>query len=130
MEKRCIHAAAAPPALGPYSHAVAAGPLLFLSGQGPMNPDGSGVQRGTLEQEIRLTFSNIQAVLEAAGSSLEDVVKVTVYLKDMEQFAAFNEVYKHYFPENCPARTTIQAGRLPLDIQIEVDVIALAPERA
>lgn len=127
MEKKCIAAPEAPPALGPYSHAVAAGELIFLSGQGPFNPDGSGVTRGSLEEETRLTFSNIQAVLQAAGSSLADVVKVTVYLKDMDQFASFNALYKEYFPENCPARTCIQAGRLPLDIQVEIDVVALAP---
>ncbi len=127
MKKQCVFAAGAPPALGPYSHAVAAGNLLFLSGQGPMKTDGSGVLRGTLEEETRLTFSNIQAVLKAADLGLEDVVKVTVFLKDMDQFGAFNQIYKEYFPENCPARTCIQAGRLPLDIQVEIEVVALIP---
>lgn len=127
MEKQCISAPEAPPALGPYSHAVSTGNLVFLSGQGPFKADGSGVQRGTLEEETRLTFSNIQAVLKAAGSSLEHVVKVTVFLKDMEQFGAFNELYREYFPQNCPARTCIQAGRLPLDIQIEIEVVAVLP---
>lgn len=127
MEKKCIFAPEAPPALGPYSHAVAAGNLVFLSGQGPFKTDGSGALRGTLEEETRLTFSNIQAVLKAAGSSLEHVVKTTVYLKDMEQFGAFNQLYKEYFPQNCPARTCIQAGRLPLDIQVEIDVVAIIP---
>jgi 2-iminobutanoate/2-iminopropanoate deaminase len=127
MKKQCIFASEAPPALGPYSHAVAAGNLLFLSGQGPMKTDGTGVLRGTLEEETRLTFSNIQAVLKAANLGLEDVVKVTVFLKDMDQFGAFNQIYKEYFPENCPARTCIQAGRLPLDIQVEIEVVALIP---
>ena len=128
MEKKCIFAPDAPPALGPYSHAVVAGNLVFLSGQGPFRPDGSGVFRGTLEEETRLTFSNIEAVLKAAGASLEHVVKVAVFLKDMEQFGAFNEIYKTYFPQHCPARTCIQAGRLPHDIQVEIEVVALVPE--
>jgi 2-iminobutanoate/2-iminopropanoate deaminase len=92
-----------------------------------MKTDGTGVLRGTLEEETRLTFSNIQAVLKAANLGLEDVVKVTVFLKDMDQFGAFNQIYKEYFPENCPARTCIQAGRLPLDIQVEIEVVALIP---
>lgn len=127
MEKRCIIAKNAPPAVGPYSHALAAGNLLFLSGQGAMAPDGSGLQRGDIESETRQTLDNIKAVLTDAGSSLAQVVKMTVYLKDMENFAAMNAVYKEYFPENPPARTCIQAGRLPLDFQVEMDAIAMLP---
>jgi 2-iminobutanoate/2-iminopropanoate deaminase len=127
MEKRCISAKNAPPAVGPYSHAVAAGGFLFLSGQGAMAPDGSGLQRGDIESETRRTLENIKAVLNDAGSSLAQVVKMTVYLKDMENFAAMNAVYKEYFPENPPARTCIQAGRLPLDFQVEMDAIAMLP---
>lgn len=127
MEKTCITAKNAPPAAGPYSHAVAAGNLLFLSGQGAMAPDGSGIQRGTIESETRQTLENIKAVLEDAGSSLAQVLKMTVYLKDMENFAAMNAIYKEYFPENPPARTCIQAGRLPLDFQVEMDAIAILP---
>lgn len=127
MEKTCIFAPAAPPAVGPYSHAVQAGDFIFLSGQGPLAPDGSGVKHGTIEEETRLTIANIRAVLEATGTDLAHVVKVNVYLADMKNFAAFNEVYKDYFPGNQPARTTIQAGRLPGDIQIEIDAIAVKP---
>lgn len=125
MEKECIFAKNGPPAAGPYSHAVAAGPFLYVSGQGPMRPDGSGVLRGSLEEEARQTFENLKAVLEDAGSSLDRVVKVNVYLADMEMFARFNAVYKEYFTANYPARTCIQAGGLPLDIQVEIEAVAL-----
>jgi len=127
MEKRCIIAPNGPPAQGPYSHAVAAGNLLYVSGQGPVAPDGSGVQRGTIEEEARLTLSNLKAILEDAGSGLEHVVKVNAYLANMDDFAAFNEVYKEFFRSDFPARTCIQAGRLPFDIQVEVEAIAILP---
>ncbi len=127
MEKRCVFAPNGPPAQGPYSHAVAAGNLLFVSGQGPVAPDGSGIRTGTFEDEVRLTLSNLKAVLEDAGSSLERVVKVNVYLSDIEDFAAFNEIYEEFFAADFPARTCIQAGRLPFDIQVEVEAVALLP---
>lgn len=127
MKKRCITADGAPPALGPYSHAVVAGDFLYLSGQGPLAPDGSGLVRGTIQEETHLTFSNIQTVLKAAGTSLENVVKVLVFLQDMDNFSAFNSVYKEYFPENPPARSCVQAARLPGDMQVEIEVIALLP---
>ncbi|NIA15200.1 MAG: reactive intermediate/imine deaminase [Nitrospiraceae bacterium] len=127
MEKQCVFAPNGPPAQGPYSHAVAAGNLLFVSGQGPVAPDGSGLQRGTFEDEARLTLSNLKAVVEDGGSGLAQVVKVNVYLADIEKFGDFNEIYKEFFPSDCPARTCIQAGRLPFDIQVEVEAIALLP---
>jgi len=128
MAKRCITAKNAPPAMGPYSHGVAAGNLLFLSGQVPLAADGSGPQHGTIDEEARLVLSNVKAILEESGSSMDQVVKVTAYLSDMNDFGSFNTVYAEFFPDNCPARTCIQAGRLPLDFKVEVEVIALLPE--
>jgi 2-iminobutanoate/2-iminopropanoate deaminase len=127
MGKRCVFAPNGPPAQGPYSHAVAVGNLLFVSGQGPVAPDGSGLRKGTIEDEARLTLSNLKVILEDAGSGLEHVVKVNVYLANMDHFAAFNEVYKTFFRSDYPARTCIQAGRLPFDIQVEIEAIAVLP---
>jgi 2-iminobutanoate/2-iminopropanoate deaminase len=129
MEKRCIFAPNGPPAQGPYSHAVAVGDLLFVSGQGPVAPDGSGLQKDTIEEESRLTLSNLKAILEDAGSGLEHVVKVNVYLANMDHFAAFNDIYKTFFRSDYPARTCIQAGRLPFDIQVEIEAVAVLPKR-
>lgn len=123
MSKRCISAPGAPPALGPYSHAVESGGFLFLSGQIALRPDGSGLLRGTIEEETRQVFSNIQAVLAAGGSSLANVVKVLVFLDDIENFAAFNRVYKEYFPDTPPARSCVQA-KLPAGAKVEIEVIA------
>ena len=128
MEKICLHAAGAPPAAGPYSHAVIAGDFLFLSGQGALAPEGSGIVHGTIEEETRLTFSNIQAVLNEGGATLKDVVKVLVFLSDMDNFLAFNKVYKEYFPEDPPARSCVETARLPGDMQVEIEVVALLPK--
>jgi 2-iminobutanoate/2-iminopropanoate deaminase len=126
MEKRCVFAPKGPPAQGPYSHAVVAGNLLFVSGQGPVAPDGSGLRKGSIQDEARLALSNLKAILGDAGG-LDRVVKVNVYLANMDHFAAFNEVYKEFFVSNYPARTCIQAGRLPFDIQVEVEAVAMLP---
>ena len=117
MNKRCIFSKNGPPAQGPYSHAVAAGNLLFVSGQGPVAPDGSGLKKGHLEDEARLALTNLKTIL-----------KVNVYLSNMDDFGEFNEIYKEYFPMNPPARTCIQAGRLPFDIKVEVEAIAVIPD--
>ena len=127
MDKRCLNVAEAPPALGPYSHAVAAGGFLFLSGQGPFNRDGSGYTPASFETECRMTLENIKAVLDGCGSSLDHVVKTTVFLKDMGNFPAFNAIYGEYFGASKPARSTIQAAKLPLDIQVEMEAIAIVP---
>ena len=127
MKKRCITAPGAPPAMGPYSHAVAAGNLLFVSGQGPLDPAGGGVIKGTFEEEARLTLSNVRAVLEDSGSSLQDVVKITIFITDMDNFKAFNKIYKEFFSEDCPARSCVQVAGLPADFQVEIEAIALIP---
>lgn len=114
----------APAAIGPYSQAIRAGNLLFVSGQIPLDPaTGSLVTGGVAEQADRV-LKNLGAILEAAGASFDRVVKTTVYLADMSEFAAMNEVYGRYFPSPAPARATIQAARLPRDVRVEIDLIA------
>lgn len=113
-----------PKPVGPYSPAISYGDLVFVSGQGPMNPDTGQVERGDAVDEFRLAMGNVRLLLEAAGSSLDRVLKVTLYLVDIDDFARVNEVYRSFFSEPFPARTTIQAARLPLGISVEVDVIA------
>ena len=115
-----------PKALGPYSQAVKANGFIFTAGQGPLDPvTGKLIEGDTATQTARV-MENLRAIVEAAGSSLDRAVKANVYLKDMQDFAAMNEVYGRYFPQNPPARTTIQAARLPLDIWVEIDLIVLA----
>lgn len=128
MEKICVFSPNGSPALGPYSHAVRTGQLLFISGQGPFAKDGSGAVPGSVEEETRRTMDNLQAVLEDAGSGLEHVIKTTCFLDDINNFKAFNEVYASYFPENSPARSCVEVAKLPLNIQVEVEAIALIPE--
>jgi 2-iminobutanoate/2-iminopropanoate deaminase len=124
MDKRCINIPDGPPQAGPYSHAVAAGGFIHVSGQIPINPDGK-VIRGPIREQVRLALENLRRVLEGAGSSLEHVVRVNVYLLDMRDFAVFNEVYAEFFPQNCPARSCVQVARLPKDVEIEVDAVAI-----
>lgn len=96
---------------------------MYLSGQIPIDPATSQLVRGTIEEETKAVLENIKLLSEEAGAGLGHIIKVTCYLADMEDFARFNEVYKKYFPEDPPARTTIQAAKLPLDVQIEIDAI-------
>jgi 2-iminobutanoate/2-iminopropanoate deaminase len=104
---------------------VAAGGMLYVSGQGPLRPDGSGPDLSSFEAQVRLTLDNLKTVLEECGSSLNGVVKTTVYLTDMDRFAVFNAIYGEYFPSEPPARTCIQAARLPLGFEVEVDAVAV-----
>ncbi len=125
-----VSSPAAPAAIGPYSQAVRAGNLLFLSGQIPLDPaTGSVVPGGVAEQTARVC-DNLGAILRAAGVSFADVVKTTVYLIDLGEFGAMNEVYGRYFPAPPPARATIQAARLPRDVRVEIDAIAVVPSGA
>ena len=114
----------APKPVGPYSQAIKAGGLVFVSGQGALDPATGQPKRESVEVESRQVMENLKTILEAAGSSLDRVVKSTCYLTDLADFQTFNKVYGEYFKQDPPARTTIQAARLPLDFKVEVDVIA------
>ena len=114
----------APKPAGPYSQAIVEGDLIFVAGQGPGNPATGELERGDVRMETARTLENVKAILEAAGSSLDKVLKVNVYLRDIRDFAAMNEVYAQYFTAPAPARTTIQAGALPGDITVEIECVA------
>lgn len=116
----------APGAIGPYSQAIRAGGFVFASGQIPLDPKTGQIVSGGVAEQTEQVMRNLSAVLEAAGTGLERVVKTTVFLADMNEFAAMNEVYARYFKENPPARATVQAARLPRDARVEIEVIALA----
>jgi 2-iminobutanoate/2-iminopropanoate deaminase len=116
----------APQAIGPYSQAIKANGFIFASGQIPLDPATMRIVEGGIEEQTGRVLENLKAVLEAAGSSLDRVVKTTVYLADMGEFAAMNEIYARYFSATKPARATVQVARLPRDVKIEIDVVALA----
>lgn len=127
-ERTVIATAGAPAAIGPYSQAIRAGGLIFVSGQIPLDPaTGQVVSGGASAQAVRV-LDSLRAVLEAAGSSLERVVKTTVYLTDLGAFAEVNEVYARYFSEAPPARATVQVAALPRGVLIEIEAVALASE--
>jgi 2-iminobutanoate/2-iminopropanoate deaminase len=124
--KRFILTDKAPLPIGPYSQAVAAkGEMLFISGQIPLKPDGS-LAGNDIEAQVRQTLENIKAILESAGYTIMNVVKTTVQLKDMNDFAKMNEIYAQYFAESKPARAVFQAVRLPKDVLIEIETIAVS----
>ena len=123
--KKVISTTSAPAAIGPYSQAIVSNGFAFLSGQIPLDPSTGQLIEGGIEEQTLRVLDNLQAVLEAAGSSLGGVVKTTVYLKDMGEFAAMNAVYARYFTENPPARATVEAARLPKDVRVEIDCIAV-----
>jgi 2-iminobutanoate/2-iminopropanoate deaminase len=116
----------APQAIGPYSQAIKANGFIFASGQIPLDPATMRIVEGGIEEQTGRVLDNLKAVLEAAGSSLDRVVKTTVYLADMGEFAAMNEIYAKYFGATKPARATVQVARLPRDVKVEIDVVALA----
>jgi 2-iminobutanoate/2-iminopropanoate deaminase len=123
--KEIIMTANAPKAIGPYSQAVKANGFLFVSGQIPIDPASGDLVVGDIGQQTARVLENLKAILEAAGSSLDQAVKVSVFLKDMGEFTLMNEVYKKYFPQNPPARATVEVARLPRDVGVEMDVVAL-----
>lgn len=114
-----------PPPAGPYSPGVRQNGLVFLSGQIPLNPDSGQLVTGSIEEQTAQVLENLKRVLEAAGLSLEHVVKTTVFLKDMNNFTRMNEAYGKFFGSTPPARTTIEVARLPRDVQIEIEAIAM-----
>lgn len=116
----------APQAIGPYSQAVVWNGLAYLSGQIPLDPSTGQLIEGEVAAQTERVIENLKAVLEAAGSSLGRVLKTTVYLKSMDDFPKMNEVYGRYFSENPPARATVEAARLPRDVRVEIDCIAIA----
>ena len=124
MERSVVSTADAPQAIGPYSQAITLDNLVFCSGQIPLTPEGTLVE-GDVAAQTRQVLTNLKGVLAAAGSSLARVVKTTVFLADMGDFAAMNAVYSEFFPSAPPARSTIQVARLPRDVRIEIEAIGL-----
>ena len=122
--KHAISSPDAPKAIGPYSQAIRTGQLLFASGQIPTDPATGAIVDGDVAAQTRRVFDNLGAVLKAANLSFADVVKTTVFLADMNDFAAMNEVYGKYFSEPYPARATVQVARLPKDARVEIDLVA------
>ena len=126
MLRKTVHTASAPPAIGPYSQAVVAGDLLvFTAGQIGIVPSTGQVVSADIQGQTRQVLENLKAVLQEAGSSLDRVLKTTVFLKDMNDFAAMNEVYGQYFKESPPARSTVEVARLPKDVRVEIEAIGL-----
>lgn len=115
-----------PKAIGPYSQAIRANGFIFTAGQVAFDPATGQIVEGDVAAQTVRVLENLKAIVEAAGSSLDHAVKATVYLKDMGDFAAMNEVYARYFAKNAPARSTVEAARLPRDVRVEIDLVVLA----
>lgn len=124
MSKKCISSAHGPKPLGPYSPAVQAGPFLYVSGQGSIDPKTGKISSGDFESETERTLQNLKLILEDSGSSLDDVVSVTVFLRDVSNFSTMNEIYRRYFAEKQPSRTCVGVSDLPGGLQIEINAIA------
>jgi len=117
----------APASIGPFSQGVRDGDRIFVSGQGPIDPESGEIIEGDVQDETRRTLANVDAVLRAADASLDDVVKTTVFVRDMDNYDAVNEVYAEHFSEPYPARSAVEVADLPVDIEVEIEVIASAP---
>ena len=122
--KQVIHTDKAPAAIGPYSQAIQIGQLLFTSGQVPIDPETGAIVEGGIQEQARQSLNNIKAILNAAGTNMGAVVKTTVFLQDMNDFAAMKEVYAQFFQEPYPARSAVQVARLPKDVLVEIEAIA------
>jgi len=125
IEKKIISTDKAPEAIGPYSQGVIAEEFIFISGQGAIDPVTNNYKPATIEEETELALNNIKAIVESAGGSLSDIVKVAVFLSSMDDFPSFNKVYERFFPEYPPARSCIEASRLPKGFKVEIEAIAL-----
>ena len=123
MSKEIISTKNAPQAIGPYSQAVKTGNLMFISGQIPLNPETGDLVSGSIEDEANQVLNNIKSICEAAGNSLEDIVKITIFLTDLDNFSSVNEVMKEHFSEPYPARATIEVSGLPLGVNVEIEAI-------
>lgn len=124
MSKSAVTTPAAPAAIGPYSQAIRVDNLLFVSGQIPLDPKSGELISSGIEAETRRVMENLAAILEAAGTGFDKVVKTTIFLKDMANFAKVNEIYGSYFKPPFPARATVEVARLPKDVRVEIDCIA------
>ncbi|GIV20417.1 MAG: reactive intermediate/imine deaminase [Armatimonadota bacterium] len=125
MPKQVITTANAPAAIGPYSQAIRVGNMVFTSGQIPLHPQTGEIVGETAAEQARQVLYNLQAVLQAAGASLQDVVKTTIFLTDLGQFASVNAVYAEFFPNDPPARSTVQVAALPRGVQVEIEAVAV-----
>ena len=128
MTREGVQASGAPAAVGPYSHAVRHGELLFVSGQAPLDPESGTVVEGGVVAQTRQVLANLGAVLGAAGATFDDVLKANIYLTDLEDFHAVNAVYAETFAQPYPARTTIGVAGLPLGISVEIELVARVPQ--
>lgn len=124
MVKVVVKTNKAPAAIGPYSAGICAGNFVFTAGQIPLNPE-TGLMADTIEEQTRQSLSNVKAILEAAGTDLAHVIKTTVFLQNMGDFAAMNGVYGEFFTENCPARSAVEVARLPKNALVEIEAIAI-----
>ncbi|MBT3878286.1 MAG: RidA family protein [Candidatus Scalindua sp.] len=124
MQRDIIATTKAPQAIGPYSQAVRFNNLLFLSGQIPLEPESGEILKGNIKEQTKQILENLKNVLIAGGSSLDNVLKTTIFLANMEDYATVNEVYAQFFEKSQPARSTVQVSRLPMDVKIEIDAIA------
>ena len=122
--KQVIHTDSAPAAIGPYSQAIQIGNLLFVSGQVPIDPSTGAVVEGDIQAQAQQSLNNVKAILNAAGTNMGAVVKTTVFLADMNDFAAMNQVYAQFFQAPYPARSAVQVARLPNDVRVEIEAIA------
>ena len=129
MGKRVIQTEKAPKAMGPYSQAIQAGNLIFISGQIPLDPATGELVKGDIRQQTQQVLENIKGILESQEIKMEDVVKATIFLKDMGNFDQVNEVYATYFSSFPPARSTVEVTRLPRDVEIEIEAIAVIQSR-